>query len=58
MPLLWENKKNGNMENKTFIHYGSSAFDKKRFLRIQTPHHNDKKLAFKKPWGGLWASPL
>lgn len=46
------------MENKTFIHYGSSAFDIERFLPIQTYHYNDKKLASKKPWGGLWASPI
>ena len=36
----------------TYIHYGSGAFDTKRFNPIKD------RLGFVKPFGGLWASPI
>ena len=38
--------------SKTFIHYGSTTFDTKRFKAIQN------RPSFNKPFGGLWASPI
>lgn len=38
--------------NKTYVHYGSKAFDPKRFVPIRNALYRNK------PTGGLWASPI
>lgn len=38
-------------EKKVYIHYGSSEFDKEKFVPIRNGHLESK------PYGGLWASP-
>lgn len=39
-------------ENKKYIHYGHKKFERERFCSISN------EMAFVKPIGGLWASPV
>lgn len=45
-------RENRNQEKKMYVHYGSSDFDRDRFIKVENRKYHIK------PNGGLWGSPV